>query len=99
MRHVWMGSACIGLTLLSGVGDIYGFVHASGAWRGGALVGSELGRSAAGFAVGIGSYWLVVRHLGTLGVRESTGCRVLASDGAALIQFRWGRPRSRPGRA
>jgi hypothetical protein len=72
MRHVLIGTACVGLTLVSGVGDTYGFVHATGAWRGGALVVSELARSAIGFAVGIATYWLVVRYLAELGVRSTT---------------------------
>jgi len=71
-RHLLVGAACVGLTLISGLGDSYGFVHATGAWRGGALVGSELARSAIGFVVGIMSYWLVVRYLGALGVRSVT---------------------------
>lgn len=79
-RHLLMGAACVGLTLASGVGDSYGFIHATGAWRGGALVGSELARSAIGFAVGIGTYWLVVRYLAELGsdrrrFRRSAGLR------------------------
>jgi hypothetical protein len=60
------------LTVLSGVGDTYGFVHAAGLWNRGVIVGSELARSAAGFAVGIASYWLVVRYLEALRVQSPT---------------------------
>jgi hypothetical protein len=71
-REVLTGAACVGLTLASGIGDSYGFIHATEAWRGGTLVGSELARSALGFAIGIGTYWLVVRYLKALGVQSTT---------------------------
>jgi hypothetical protein len=70
--QLFTGAVCVGLTVLSGVGDTYGFVHAAALWNGGAIVGSELARSAAGFGVGIGSYWLVVRYLEALGVQSTT---------------------------
>jgi hypothetical protein len=69
----------VGLTLVSGVGDSQGFVHAARVWQEGRLVWDELGKSALGFAVGIGSYWLVVRYLGQLGV--------LAPETQTLVWF------------
>jgi hypothetical protein len=68
----WPALAAIGLTLVSGLGDSYGFIHAARAWSGGAIVISELARSGLGFVIGIGSYWLVVRYLETLGVTSAT---------------------------
>jgi hypothetical protein len=58
----------IGLTLLSGVGDSQGFIHAAKMWQGGKLVVSEFGKSALGFSIGIGTYWLAVKYLNALGV-------------------------------
>ena len=88
-RQVLMGAACIGLTLASGIGDSYGFVHASQAWNGGTLIGSELARSAVGFAVGIGTYWLVVRYLEALGLQSATiqtlGWFAVTIVGVALV--------------
>ena len=54
--------------LLSGLGDAQGFVHASRMWQSGRFVVAECVKSAAGFAVGIGSYWLSVRYLKECGV-------------------------------
>jgi hypothetical protein len=59
------------LTLISGFADAYGFIHASSMWEDGRLVAGEFARSAAGFAVGISSYWLVVRYLNQLGVTSA----------------------------
>jgi hypothetical protein len=58
----------IGITLISGIGDTRGFIHASKMWRGGDLVLSEFGKSALGFSVGIGSYWLGIKYLKEFGV-------------------------------
>jgi hypothetical protein len=84
-----MGAACVGLTLASGIGDSYGFIHATQAWNGGTLIGSELARSALGFAIGIGTYWLVVRYLQALGVQSATiqtlGWFAVTIVGVALV--------------
>jgi len=89
MRQVLMGAACVGLTLASGIGDSYGFIHAAQAWNGGTLIGSELARSALGFAIGIGTYWLVVRYLEALGVQSATiqtlGWFAVTIVGVALV--------------
>jgi hypothetical protein len=58
----------ISITLISGIGDSHGFIHAANMWRHGALVISELGKSALGFSVGIGSYWIAVKYLNEFGV-------------------------------
>jgi hypothetical protein len=88
-RQVLMGAACLALTLASGIGDSYGFIHATQAWNGGTLIGSELARSALGFAIGIGTYWLVVRYLEALGVQSATiqtlGWFAVTIVGVALI--------------
>jgi hypothetical protein len=58
----------VALTIVSGIGDSYGFIHAAEIWRDGALVPGELGRSVLGFAFGVGVYFVVVRYLNQLGV-------------------------------
>jgi hypothetical protein len=58
----------VALTLVSGVGDAQGFIHAARMWKDGALVWRELLGSALGFAVGIGSYWIAVRYFVRAGV-------------------------------
>jgi hypothetical protein len=58
----------IGATLVSGVGDSMGFIYAARMWRNGDLIMSELGKSALGFSVGIGSYWVAAKYLSDFGV-------------------------------
>jgi hypothetical protein len=61
-------SLIVGITLISGIGDSQGFIHASKMWQNGKIVWVEFGKSASGFGVGIGTYWLAVRHLKEFGV-------------------------------
>jgi len=88
-RQLVIAAACVGLTLASGIGDSYGFIHATQAWNGGTLVGSELARSAFGFTVGIATYWLVVRCLEALGIQSVTvqtlGWFAVTIVGVALV--------------
>lgn len=58
----------VALCCVSGIADAQGFVHASRMWRGDRFVWLELGRSAAGFAVGISFYWMSVRFMQRLGI-------------------------------
>lgn len=58
----------IGITLVSGIGDSQGFIHAANMWQGGKLVLSEFGKSALGFSIGIGTYWLAAKYLKDFGV-------------------------------
>jgi hypothetical protein len=58
----------VGISIASGIGDSQGFVHAARMWQGGRLVPHELGKSALGFGIGIGGYWLSVKYLQALGV-------------------------------
>ena len=51
------------LTLISGVADAQGFVHAANIWQGGKLIWPEVMKSALGFAVGIVMYWICIRFL------------------------------------
>jgi hypothetical protein len=67
------------LSLVSGFGDALGFVHAARIWQGGRLAMGEVGRSGAGFAVGIGAYWMCVKYLGQ--------CGVVAAEAQTLVWF------------
>ena len=56
------------LTVLSGVGDTQGFVHAARIWSSGQFVLAELAKSALGFGAGMGLYWLLMRFAGSAGI-------------------------------
>src|SRR6185295_1021827 len=61
----------LGLTVLSGVGDAQGFVHATRIWSSGSFVGAELAKSAFGFGSGMVFYWLLTRSAGSAGIVSS----------------------------
>jgi hypothetical protein len=65
-----MGSVLelIVLTLLSGVGDALGFIHAARVWRSGAFVWPEAAKSGTSFLFGVAMYWLALRRLADWGV-------------------------------
>lgn len=56
------------LTLLSGLADARGFVHAARLWQGSTFVWPEACKSGLGFAIGITCYWLSLRWLKQAGV-------------------------------
>ncbi len=56
------------LTLISGLADAQGAVHAAKIWQDGNLVWEELGKSALGFGIGISVYWIVLRFMTELGI-------------------------------
>ena len=58
----------IGITVLSGIGDSQGFVHAAKIWVDEKLVWNELGKSALGFAIGISLYWIVLKYMNAAGI-------------------------------
>ena len=51
------------LTLISGLADAQGFVHASNVWLNGKLIWPEVMKSASGFGLGIVAYWICIRFL------------------------------------
>jgi hypothetical protein len=55
-------------TVLSGLGDALGFVHAGRVWQDGQIVWLEAFKSAAGFQFGVVMYWLAVRFLNNQGI-------------------------------
>lgn len=58
----------VAITLVSGVADAQGFVHAAKIWQDGKLVWPELAKSALGFVMGIATYWLSLRYMRALGI-------------------------------
>lgn len=61
----------IALTAVTGFADSQGFVHASRIWDEGRWVWREAWFSGVAFAVGVVSYWIVVRYVAELGVRSA----------------------------
>jgi hypothetical protein len=55
-------------TLLSGLGDALGFIHAGRVWQEGRFVWSEAAQSAAGFQFGVAMYWVALHFLAARGV-------------------------------
>jgi hypothetical protein len=86
MSSSTLAAACgaVALTLASGLADSYGFVHAARVWDGGRLIPAELGRSSVGFALGITTYWIVIRFLEQLGV-HSVAIQTIGWFGATLV--------------
>jgi len=55
-------------TLLSGLGDALGFIHAGKVWHDGRIDWSHALKSAAGFQFGVVTYWFALRVLAQHGV-------------------------------
>jgi hypothetical protein len=51
------------ITLISGLADAQGFVHAANIWQSGKLILPEVIKSALGFGGGILAYWVSIRFL------------------------------------
>lgn len=88
------------LTLVSGFADAYGFTHAARMWDEGRLIAGEGVRSAAGFALGVVSYWFVLRPLQSAGVvsalTQTLGWFGVTIIGVAVLSgdvSRWSGPR------
>jgi hypothetical protein len=56
------------ISVLSGLADSQGFIHASKIWANNKLVWNEVGKSALGFAVGITLYWIVLKYMNAAGI-------------------------------
>lgn len=56
------------LTILSGIGDSQGFLHAARVWRDGAVMWDNVLKSALGFTFGIVMYWIAIRFFIESGV-------------------------------
>lgn len=55
-------------TVLSGIGDAQGFIHAGKVWHGGHIDWSHALKSAASFQFGVIMYWLALRLLAQHGI-------------------------------
>ena len=64
--RVWL--LIVGLTLVSGIGDAYGFTHAALIWQNGRAMWGEVARSALGFAFGLAMYWVVLKYMVAVGI-------------------------------
>lgn len=71
-------------TLLCGLGDAFGFIHAARVWQGGRFDWTEAFKSALAFQFGVAMYWLALRELGTWGV-FSAEAQTLVWFGATII--------------
>ena len=58
----------VSLTLLSGLADGFGFLHAARVWQEERIVWPEAGRALLGFGVGTSLYILVLRYVQQLGI-------------------------------
>lgn len=56
------------ITVLSGIADSQGFVHAAKVWANDKLIWGEVGKSALGFAIGISLYWIVIKYMNAAGI-------------------------------
>jgi hypothetical protein len=88
----------IALTVLSGVGDSQGFLHAARVWRDGRVVWPEVALSAAGFAFGVSVYWVAIRFYQQMGASSAETQTILwfavTITGVALLSghfLRWQR--------
>ena len=67
-EHIRLFAIVMALTIISGIGDSQGFLHAARVWRDDALMWDEVVKSAAGFAFGIVMYWIAIRFFQKSGV-------------------------------
>lgn len=98
LERVKLLALAVMLLILSGIGDAIGFARAARVWQNNRLVVPELMKSAGGYAVGIGIYYLAVRYLKLLGVEsaelQTIAWFLLTLIGVALISgqfFKWAR--------
>lgn len=69
MEHVKSIALILAMTLLSGIADARGFIHADRIWGAdGHMRWAELGKSALGFIIGIALYWRCLKHVKQLGI-------------------------------
>lgn len=68
LPQIGQAALIIVLTIISGLADAQGAIHAAKIWQDGNLVWDELGKSALGFGVGIFVYWIVIRFMKELGI-------------------------------
>ena len=57
----------VAITLISGIGDSQGFIHAARMWENGKVVWEEFVKSAMGFGVGTCAFWLALKYFKEFG--------------------------------
>ncbi len=62
------GLIALALILISGYGDALGFSHSALIWNSGKFAPAELLKSALGYVLGIGAYWISLKFFGELGI-------------------------------
>lgn len=67
-RHIFFVVVIVVLTLLSGLADAQGFVHASTAWTNGQIIWGEGLKSLLGFGIGAICYLLATNYLQQVGI-------------------------------
>jgi hypothetical protein len=76
-------------TILSGIFDSQGFIHASKIWKDGHIVYRELLFSAFGFGLGIPAYWVTLKFLQNFGnvstEAQALGWFITTMVGVAII--------------
>jgi hypothetical protein len=84
------------VTILSGLGDSRGFIHASRIWQDSGIVWAELWKSALGFGSGISLYWIVLKYMRSAGIvspeLQTTIWFAVTLLGVALVSgqfFQW----------
>ncbi len=68
LPQVMNGLFALALILISGYGDALGFSHSALIWYQGKLVPPELLKSALGYVLGIGAYWIALKFFNELGI-------------------------------
>ena len=81
---MWPVIFVITFTLLSGLGDALGFIHAGRVWQAGQFVWREAVKSALGFQFGVFAFWIALRYLQAFGV-VSTETQTLLWFGATIV--------------
>ena len=72
------------LTVISGLADAQGFIHAANIWESGRITWDALAKSALGFAFGISMYWLALRWMKEIGI-VSPEIQTLAWFGVTIV--------------
>ncbi|MCK6628303.1 MAG: hypothetical protein L6R45_24395 [Anaerolineae bacterium] len=58
----------LGLTLISGLADAQGAIHAAKIWQGDKLIWAEVGKAVLGFTIGISTFFIVIKYMNALGI-------------------------------
>lgn len=56
------------LTLISGLADAQGAIHAAKIWQGDKLIWAEVGKAVLGFTIGISTFFIVIKYMNALGI-------------------------------